>query len=315
MSGPPRLLTDGEENELEQFLFDCSRIGYGKTRKDVMGFVNRFLLYRGVNKPVSNGWWSSYYRRHPNVVLRAPASLSRSRYLATNEEMISRHFDMLEKYLFYLDLDSKPGQVINMDESGLPLNPKPLKTLNQRGVKKPSAFTSLGKTQITVVGCVSASGICIPPMVIWDRKTLSPELAKGEVPGTIYGLSKSGWMDMELFDVWFKRHFLRYAPAARPLLLLMDGHSSHFCLDTIYLAKEEGVILFVLPPNTTHLTQPLDKGIFGPLKIRWGEVCHVYLASHPGRVVTRYEFSELFSDAWLGTMTMRNIVASFRCFQ
>ena len=31
-------------------------------------------------------------------------------------------------------------------------------------------------------------------MVIWDRKTLRPELTVGKVPGTIYGLSaKVGW--------------------------------------------------------------------------------------------------------------------------
>jgi hypothetical protein len=169
----------------------------------------------------------------------------------------------------------------------------------------------MGKTQITVVGCVSASGMCLPPMVIWDRKTLNPELAKGEVPGTIYGLSSSGWMDMELFEIWFKKHFLRHAPAVRPLILLMDGHSSHFCLDTIRLAVDEGVTLFVLPPSTTHLTQPLDKGIFGPLKVRWRETCHRFLSTNPGRVVTRYDFSQLFGEAWLSTMTVRNIVSGF----
>jgi len=312
LSGPPKLLTDREESELEQFLFDCAQIGYGKTRKDVIDLVNQYLQCRGVNKPVSNGWWSSYCKRHPSVVLRVPASLGRTRYLATNQDMLERYFDQLEEQMEDLNLLDKPGQIFNIDESGMPLNPKPLKTINQRGVKNPSIFSSMGKTQITIVGCVSASGMCIPPMVIWDRKTLSPELAKGEVPGTIYGLSSSGWMDMELFNVWFKRHFLRYAPAARPLLLLMDGHSSHYCIDTVQLAASEGVTLFVLPPNTTHLMQPLDKGIFGPLKVRWRQVCFQYLAAHPGRVITRFEFSQLFGEAWLSTMTARNIMSGYR---
>ena len=91
----------------------------------------------------------------------------------------------------------------------------------------------------------------------------------------------------------------------------MDGHSSHYCLDTIHLAAKEEVIVFVLPPNTTHLTQPLDKGVFGPLKRSWREVCHDYLAKHFGQVVTKYDFSQLFSKAWMSTMTMRNIVSGF----
>ena len=114
--------------------------------------------------------------------------------------------------------------------------------------KNPSQVSSGVKSQVTVVGCVSASGQGLPSMVIWDRKMLPPELAIGEVPGTIYGLSDKGWMDQELFDMWFHRHFLRYATPAHPLLLLMDGHSSHYCPGS---AAQERVILFSLPPNTT----------------------------------------------------------------
>ena len=58
-------------------------------------------------------------------------------------------------------------------------------------------------------------GYCIPPFVIFDRKTLNPSLTTGEVPGTSYGLSSNGWMDQNLFSDWFSHHFLVYAPAAR----------------------------------------------------------------------------------------------------
>ena len=37
----------------------------------------------------------------------------------------------------------------------------------------------------------------IPPLVIFDRKILKPDVADGEVPGTMYGLSSSGWIDSE----------------------------------------------------------------------------------------------------------------------
>ena len=70
------------------------------------------------------------------------------------------------------------------------------------GSKNPVA-SSGDKSQITCVGCVSAAGQYLPPMIIWDRKTLKPELTTGEFPQTIYGLSPKGWMDMELFEQWF----------------------------------------------------------------------------------------------------------------
>ena len=87
-------------------------------------------------------------------------------------------------------------------------------------------------------------------MVIFDIQTFPIELATGEIPGTIYRFSHSGWIDQDLFDKWFDKHFLRYAPAARPLLLLMDGHSSHYHPRTTCKAAENKVVLFVLPPNT-----------------------------------------------------------------
>ena len=98
----------------------------------------------------------------------------------------------------------------------------------------------------------------------------------------------------------------------RPLLLLMDGDSSHYCPEAIHVAAKENVILFTLPPNTTHLTQPLDCSIFGPLKMEWRKVCQDFLQKSHGKVVTRFSFSALFAEAWKASMTMPNIVAGFR---
>ena len=149
-------------------------------------------------------------------------------------------------------------------------------------------------------------------MVVLDRMKLRPEHTEGQVEGTTYGLSKSGWIDTELFEIWFKNHFLAYAPALRPLLLLLGGHWSHYQPSFIHSAAEEEVIVFCLPPHATHLTQPLDKGCFGPLKMFLREECLNFMASHPGQVVTRFNFSRLFSKAWGKAMTIPNILAGFK---
>ena len=129
---------------------------------------------------------------------------------------------------------------------------------------------------------------------MFDRKTQKPEMAFGEAPGTIFGLSKNGWMDSELFQLWFTRHFLVHAPPTCSLLLLMDGHSTHFEPSVICKAAEESVILFCLPPNTTYLSQPLDKGCFGTLKVCWRRECQAYLHRNLGKMMTWFEFSRVF---------------------
>lgn len=70
--------------------------------------------------------------------------------------------------------------------------------------------------------------------------------------------------------------------------------------------------MFCLPPNTTHRTQPLDKGCFSPLKSHWKSECNKYLKTHPGKVVTRFQFSELFGKAWIKGMTMSNVIEGFK---
>ena len=92
----------------------------------------------------------------------------------------------------------------------------------------------------------------------------------------------------------------------------MDGHSSHYNPSTIKTAAAQQIILFCLPPHTTHIAQPLDVASFGVLKQRWNEQCQQYMANNPGKVVTRFQFSELFSHAWAEAMVPHNICAGFK---
>ena len=108
----------------------------------------------------------------------------------------------------------------------------------------------------------------------------------------------SGWIDSELFIEWFERHFLLYVPAGRPILLMLDGHSSHYDPHFIRSAAEKGVSMFMLPPNTTHIAQPLDNTPFKCFKGCWDDECNTYMPENPGKVVTIYQFSELFAAAW-----------------
>jgi hypothetical protein len=58
-----------------------------------------------------------------------------------------------------------------------------------------------------------------------------------------------------------------------PILLIYDGHGSHTTDEMHKIAEEHNIKLFCLPPHTTHQTQPLNIGVFGPLQHRWQERC------------------------------------------
>lgn len=95
--------------------------------------------------------------------------------------------------------------------------------------------------------------------------------------------SESGWTDDEVGFKWFKECFVPQAQAhnksAKPIVLIYDGHKSHTRLDWIEHGQANGVILYCLPPHTTHRLQPLDVGCFGPLQVAWFNRCDDILAT------------------------------------
>ena len=69
-SGPARYLSDAEEEELAGFICRCARIGYAKTKKEILAIVEATLASKGKHVSLSNGWWDSFRERHSYLTLR-----------------------------------------------------------------------------------------------------------------------------------------------------------------------------------------------------------------------------------------------------
>ena len=312
--GPKPYLTKQEEDELAEFLIKASTMGYGKSKREVLSIVKRTLENKGSNVDdfIGEGWWMKFMKRHPRLSLRTSDPLSRVRRNAVTEENMQHYFSLLRKTLEEHDLLNKASRIYNMDETGMPLDAKQLKRVALKGVKKIQGPSSGNKSQITVVACGNAAGHTIAPMVIFKGERFNHEWTVGEVPDTLYGMSDSGWIDKELFFLWLKNIFIKRIPPQRPVLLLYDGHSLHYTPDAITEAAKEGIVIFCLPPNTTHAAQPLDVSFFKPLKIFWSLACHSFLADHPNAVVTKLQFSGLFNEAWTKACKPSSVIAGFK---
>ena len=64
--------------------------------------------------------------------------------------------------------------------------------------------------------------------------------------------------------------------------ILYDGHKSHISLILSDWARKHKVTLFVLPPLSSHLTQPLDVAVFGPFKAIYNSECQAYMKKFLG---------------------------------
>ena len=312
--GPRRYLNETEEKEFADFLIQISTIGYGKSRRDVMNIAEAVAKQKGLlrKSKITQGWWREFLKRQDDLSLRRGDNTANVRMDAVNEDTITHYFDLLKKTLEENGLINSPERIYNVDETGVPLDPKAPNVVTRKGTKKVRYRSTGKKGQITVVACGSATGQIIPPTVIFESKHVKNAWTRNELPGMSYGCSDSGWITADLFESWLCDHFLKHAVGERPLLLLLDGHSTHYQLKLIRYARQKRVVILCLPPHTTQEAQPLDCAVFSPLKAQWKTVCHEFFQANPRKIINNFNFVSLFTKAWMQAVTPANIAAGFK---
>lgn len=82
------------------------------------------------------------------------------------------------------------------------------------------------------------------------------------------------------------------------VLLIIDNHETHVTIDAINKARDYGIVILTIPPHTSHKLEPLDRGVFGPLKTYYNEACKNWLLSNPGKPLTIYDIGEITGKAY-----------------
>jgi DDE superfamily endonuclease len=130
--------------------------------------------------------------------------------------------------------------------------------------------------------CGSATGEFLPPYVVYKGLNCYEGWTVGGPKGAAYTSTKSGWFDMFVFTDWFKKIFLPHVRRQEgPKLLVGDNLASHISLEVITLCRENNIRFVCLPPNSTDKMQPLDVGVFAPLKQGWKQQLRHYLEQDP----------------------------------
>jgi hypothetical protein len=116
---------------------------------------------------------------------------------------------------------------------------------------------------------VSATGVTLPPCLIFKGETLNSGWILDEtLADWKFITSKKGWTSDLIGFEWLKSHFQPFVSKSTNSqhLLIIDSHSSHVTAQFIAFCITSKIDLFLLPPHSSHKTQPLDLSIFGPLK-------------------------------------------------
>ena len=204
-----------------------------------------------------------------------------------------------------------PSQIWNADEAGFPLCPKTGRVVAMKTDKNVYGITGDSKEQITCLCAANVAGDVLPPMQVFAGERFRYNPMVNCIPNASCGRSANGWINTELFFGWLANHFAKQV-TIRPVVLLVDGHSSHIDIEVSKFCLENQILLYCLPAHSSNLLQPLDVGFFRSLKSAWGKECNRYRAKSFGSNVTKEVFSEVFRDAWLSTVRTSLFVNAFQ---
>jgi len=180
----------------------------------------------------------------------------------------------------------------------------------RRGVKYPEKVINHSKSAISLMMCGSASGVLLPPYVIYKSEgIMDPWRQNGPKGfpcctdpccsrGSRYNRTSHGWIDAATFSEWFRSTFLPHAyrlPSRK--LLIGDNLSSHFSPDVLKSCEENNIAFVCFRPNSTHLCQPLDVCFFRPFKESWRNVIYNYkMTNKNAKSIPKCDFPTLLKE-------------------
>jgi len=93
-------------------------------------------------------------------------------------------------------------------------------------------------------------------------------------------------------------------------LLILDGHSSHLTAEFDTFCKENAIVCLCMPAHASHLLQPLDVGVFGPLKRAYGKLLEKRMIAGNNHI-DKEDFLSLYPPACAKVFTPDNICKGF----
>ncbi|KAI4466761.1 hypothetical protein MML48_2g00008229 [Holotrichia oblita] len=192
---------------------------------------------------------------------------------AVSESDIRKWFNSIADYLIQEGYMNILQDLFNGDECNFQLCPKGQRVVALKGTRNVYEIdVGQAKSTLTVMFTFSATGEVTAPMIIYPNKRRTLEISKSLPADWGYGISDNGWMKAEVFYEYISQvlyPYLKKHNTKFPIILFVDGHSTHMTYNVSILCSQLEIILIALYPNATRLLQPADVVAFKPLKNGW----------------------------------------------
>ena len=177
--GRTSVFTEVEKRELKDCIVDLADLGFAPTLQDIQEIVYNYVTANNHEKGMSifhykggSGYagadWLHKFMTDQNLNLKHATKLCKARRNATENPFVINHwYDLLGKKISIPQLENQPDLIWNVDEAGLPSEPKKCRVVSQKTLQ---IVTGSDKDNTTVLAAVSASGTTLPPLIIFQGK-------------------------------------------------------------------------------------------------------------------------------------------------
>src|SRR5579871_3668714 len=314
-------LSPEQDKALCYFLNYLAQFGIPLVYRKIASAANHILQINNPEaNPVGVHWPKRWIQSHPEFKVVKEKPIEQARAEAMNVYNIRRWFSQLENTMRQHDI--YPEDFWNMDEMGLRIG-----VGRGQWVVVPaddqylSRFSHIigvhgDREQCTVVESVSAAGESTPPLVIIKGvvvlKRWFAELSPG-LSNLLVGTSDSGYSNDTLFFQWLQHweHFSGVGRRGEYRLLLLDGYDSHLTYSALKFCEQQKVVVFLLPPHTSHFLQPLDVSVLQQWKHHHSQVLDRNVRRGVGPL-DKNSFFACLEGIRQRTLTERVIKAGFR---
>jgi len=129
-----------------------------------------------------------------------------------------------------------------------------------------------------------------------------------------FSCNSKGWTNNIHGEQWVEKCFdaaTQEKANGQYRLLICDGHDSHISAQFVRYCIDHRIVVFLLPPHASHILQPLDVGVFGPLKTAMATHLSRLLATEIARL-QKVEWVDKYIPARVRSITVSNIQGGWR---
>jgi hypothetical protein len=259
-------------------------------------------------------WVPRFILRHPHLTVAIGRRIESVRMDGATKPVLDAWFNAYKKVV--QEQGIKQENTYNMDESGFSIGTMESTRIILDSTLRTKHQAHPGRQEwVSMVECICADGTILPPLGIFKGKNILQNWIPNEVLDKwFFSANTKGWTSNLHGLEWLKRVFeptTRTKANGEYRLLICDGHDSHISGSFIAHCLQNRIILLILPPHTSHLLQPLDVAIFGPLKKRLtAALSHLNQAQLIR--IQKFEWMEAYIQARSDVCNRQNIESAWR---